>query len=258
LAHWPAAAPLRLGVVGASARPATDRLNGVTLGVEEAQHGAEMFGGSVVVVPVEGASSALANLSAILGDADEARCVSLSRQADAAGIPFVNIACASDRLRGADCHASTFHVAAGDAMARAAVAMAHGGEARVWDPSLKKFGADTLNQRFERRFAAPMTSDAWAGWFAVKALWESSLRARSVEPRKLVAYLARETTQFDGHKGRPLSFRSWDGQLRQPLYVRTSQALVEVPDATGADESTEEVLDRLGTSAAQSACRARR
>jgi ABC transporter substrate binding protein (PQQ-dependent alcohol dehydrogenase system) len=124
----------------------------------------------------------------------------------------------------------------------------------AWDPALVRFGADTLNQRFQSRFGRVMDEDAWCAWMAVKVLWESALRVRSAAPDRLVEFLSRDTTQFDGHKGRPLSFRRWDQQLRQPLYVRRGESLVEVPVAAG-EESSRDLLDRLGTRASESSCK---
>ena len=103
-----------------------------------------------------------------------------------------------------------------------------------------------------------MDGAAWAGWMAVKVLWEASLRARTVEAAGIRAYLERESTQFDGHKGWPLSFRAWDHQLRQPLYLVSAdgaRVLGEVPERRGDDAPSRELLDRIGADAAASACR---
>src|SRR5262249_14751921 len=124
-----------------------------------------------------------------------------------------------------------------------------------WDASLTRFGADTLNQRFERRFGSAMSEHAWTAWFAIKVLWESSVRLRSVDAHDIARHLSGDSTQFDGHKGRPLSFRKWDHQLRQPIYVRDASRLSETPAATSVGESSRDVLDRLGTSARDTSCR---
>lgn len=86
------------------------------------------------------------------------------------------------------------------------------GDARVedWHPSLERFGAEQLNQRYRERFGGPMDSLAWASWFAVKATAEAALRGA-------VERIA--TSGFDGHKGIRLRFRPDDHVLRQPLYV---------------------------------------
>lgn len=251
---------LRIGAVAdpgkASARA---RQLGLELGVEEANHAAALFGGSVTLVALAGAEPALHGVDALIGGDDAARCEQDANRADAAGVLFMNVGCTNDALRGAACRRTTFHVVPSDAMYRDALRLAHAGadaRAAAWDPSLARFGADTLNDRFRARFDAPMTADAWTAWLAVKILWESSLRMRASDPAKLAAYLVRDTTQFDGHKGQALSFRSWDHQLRQPVYVmRDGRVAGQQPASASGDETTRDALDRIGTTAAQSTCR---
>jgi hypothetical protein len=248
---------LRIGALESADAGSSARRSGVLLGVEEAQHAAALFGGRVELVPATAKDFQPAAVSAAIGDSDASHCALCASRAADAGVPFVNVACADDALRGADCRRTLFHVAPSDAMYRDALALRGGSaHARVaaWDPSLERFGADTLNERFHTRFGQEMTADAWAGWAAVKILWESSLRARSADGGKLVAYMAADTTQFDGHKGRPLSFRTWDRQLRQPVYVVNDSGIVEMPPAKDG-ESFRESLDRIGTPAGQSQCR---
>ena len=75
-----------------------------------------------------------------------------------------------------------------------------------WDPEGEKFGAGQLNARFRAAYGAPMSTHAWHGWFGVKVLWESALRARSAAPEAIQAYLSSPRAGFDGHLGRPLRF----------------------------------------------------
>ncbi len=246
----PGAAPsLHVGIIEGDDR---DRLDGALLGAEEARHAAALFGGAVQLTKI---SEAAASYRFILGDDDADRCARLARAA-----LLMNVACASDALRGTKCAPLLFHVAPSRAMRQDAARLAGidagiDAGAQAWDASLQRFGADTLNQRFRARFGRPMNASAWTAWMAMKILWESCLRARSVEMDAIAAYLSRDATQFDGHKGRPLSFRVWDRQLRQPLYVRAGARVIELPADGGADESPRAALDRLGTPAAQSSCR---
>lgn len=245
---------LRIGVANLGSSPQDGHEMGLTLGVEEATHAAEMFGGSIELVPIADKNFPGA-LSAVVGDSDYARCVALARAADAAGLPFLNVASSADALRGAGCRRTMFHVAPSDAMYRDARSAANvEGQSLAWHPSLVRFGADTLNKRFLARFNRPMTSEAWTAWLGVKILWESSLRARSAEPAQLMDYLTRDTTQFDGHKGVPLSFRPWDRQLRQPLYVSADSRVIEVPSDTSR-EGSRDLLDRLGVRKSDTSCR---
>lgn len=75
-----------------------------------------------------------------------------------------------------------------------------------WDSKGEKFGAAQLNARYQAAYSRPMTSDAWAGWFAVKVLWEAAVRSQSAEPRSIQEYLQSPRATFDGHLGRPLRF----------------------------------------------------
>jgi hypothetical protein len=75
-----------------------------------------------------------------------------------------------------------------------------------WDSKGEKFGAAQLNARYDAAYSRPMTTDAWAGWFAMKVLWEAAARSRSVEAKAIQQYLQSPSATFDGHVGRPLRF----------------------------------------------------
>jgi hypothetical protein len=253
---WHAPFTVRIGVVEPSM--SREHQMGVELGLDEARHAAALFGGTIVDVPLRSPDTNLRSLSAIIGGGDEASSIAWTHHAAESSTTYVNVGCTSDRLRNDACSRAAFHIAPSDAMSRDALAI--GGapaKSRVeaWDASLSRFGADTLNQRFLTRFHAPMMSGAWAAWFAVKTIWESALRQKSGDASRIAEYLGRETTQFDGHKGAPLSFRSSDHQLRQPLYIVSSAGGTpkQVPEIAG-DESVRDALDRLGGSKSASTC----
>lgn len=251
-----APAALRLVVVD-SDPPNKQQSAGISLGAAEARHAAALFGGSISLRRIGlDKLAAIENAHAVLGGSTRDDCSRIARAAEQHHALFMNIGCTVDAVR-ADCGSTTFHVAPSDAMLRDAVALARaggGGRAVAWDSTLEKFGADTLNDRFRAQTGLAMDADAWLAWVAVKILWESALRARAADAATLAEHLTRETTQFDGHKGRPLSFRPWDHQLRQPLYVVAPEAkAIEVPPVRD-DESSRDALDRLGGSAAQSSC----
>ena len=201
----------------------------------------------------------------IVGGMSEPECLLLSGIAEERGLVFFNVGASADSLRRDGCRRHTFHVAASEAMIRAARAAS--GQAgnppatiELWHESLERYGGSQLNDRFRARSARPMTSSAWAGWVAVKIAWETSLRAQSVEPEQLLAVLDNDTTQFDGHKGAPLSFREWDHQLRQPQYaVDGGKVVAELPDVgRNTNQPMKEQLDRFGDSGRTTMCVERR
>jgi PQQ-dependent catabolism-associated beta-propeller protein len=93
----------------------------------------------------------------------------------------------------------------------------------AWLPSLDRYGAAELNERFRRRYQTPMTASAWTGWFAIKALVENALREGS--GARLCELLAQ--ARFDGHKGTPLFFDRETRELQQPTYAYVSNELAE-------------------------------
>jgi ABC-type branched-subunit amino acid transport system substrate-binding protein len=134
----------------------------------------------------------------------------------------------------------------------ASVAMpANGLRPQMWHHTLEKYSARELNNRHRRRFGEPLDGASWSAWAAVKLVAEGLLR-RGATPQALLEYLESDPP-FDGHKGRALTFRRSDHQLRQPMYlVRPEKAdapateTFEVP--RGAD------LDALFATPADSGC----
>ncbi|MFL5483027.1 MAG: ABC transporter substrate-binding protein [Gemmatimonadaceae bacterium] len=223
---------LRVGLV-TRANPvpsAASIARGVQLGAAEAEKTATLFGGSVLLFEESVTSRAEAAAARLLSQrkvqllvgssAQDAE--ALSRFAETHGLIFFNAASRSSALR-VSCRRHTFNVEASDSMYSSALRRRTtpgvADSAVLWAASLEKYGASQVNERFRNRYKLPMDGSAWAGWIAVKIAAEAALRARSARPADLLAYLEASSTSFDGHKGWPLSFRSVDHQLRQPLYV---------------------------------------
>jgi ABC-type branched-subunit amino acid transport system substrate-binding protein len=142
-----------------------------------------------------------------------------------------------------------------------------GVRAALWDYALPASEAVELNRRFREEWGRPMEGAAWASWAALQIVWGAALRAGSADPARLVRALESPGFAFDGRKGVPLSFRPWDHQLRQPIYlIRTNAAarhipwdLTElaavVPPPASAGRGSQPALDRLGDPAGLSGCR---
>jgi ABC-type branched-subunit amino acid transport system substrate-binding protein len=127
-----------------------------------------------------------------------------------------------------------------------------------WHYELERFSARELNGRFRRRFNAPLAEASWAAWAAVKLAGEAVVRTGAGDGAALVAFME-SAPPFDGHKGEALTFRKWDHQLRQPLYVVGTRKREEVGGAVGPYAVLADVggknLDALGTTMAESRCR---
>ena len=71
----------------------------------------------------------------------------------------------------------------------------------------------------------------------------------------MAEYLRSPAFELAGFKGARLSFRDWDGQLRQPVLLATPRALVSVSPQPGFQHRFSE-LDTLGTDRPETQCRA--
>lgn len=251
---------LRIAFVSGRDAAAASAARGVTLGVEEAARTGQLVGRRIELVTVDSAEAAAglrgdARVSALIGGFDDAQCEALVDFAHETGVLVMNVGCRADQWRSSACERNVFHVEASESMyADALAARGEDGEvpasAALWHPSLERFGAAQLNDRFRARFAAEMDGAAWAGWMAVKVLWEASLRARATDSVGLRRYMESGLTEFDGHKGWPLTFRQWNHQLRQPLYLLggpSDRLIGEVPTRRAGEESSSPaMLDLLG------------
>jgi ABC-type branched-subunit amino acid transport system substrate-binding protein len=222
---------------------------GVRLGAAEAKQTANLFGNDVELYEASPRTTATAAATQLLsarqvqvliaGSAADVE--PLSRFAEAHQILFLNVTSRARAVRAA-CRRFTFHIEATNEM-YANASHFPGGRAPgtitssrdadsvvLWGPTLERYGASQINDRYRDKYGTGMDGGAWAGWAAVKFIAEAALRTRSTDPSRLLAYLEAPDTQFDGHKGWPLSFRRADHQLRQPLYAASGTSLREVPE----------------------------
>jgi ABC transporter substrate binding protein (PQQ-dependent alcohol dehydrogenase system) len=95
----------------------------------------------------------------------------------------------------------------------------------------------------------------YAAWAAVRTLGEAVTRTGLADVADLRAYILSDQFELAGFKGRPMSYRPWNGQLRQPIPLVHPQAVVAVAPLEGFLHQFNE-LDTLGLDRPQSACRA--
>ena len=124
-----------------------------------------------------------------------------------------------------------------------------------WHPALEQWGATQFQNRFRRLAGRPMRPLDYDVWVAVRSVGESATRSRSAEPRALIAYLKSPDFDLAAFKGRKLTYRNWNGQLRQPILVATSKLPVTVSPQPGFLHQFSE-LDTLGIDKPETGCRA--
>ena len=127
--------------------------------------------------------------------------------------------------------------------------------ALAWHAQFDRFGAPQVARRFAKAAKRPMTAHDWATWLAGRALVAAALAA----PKGPAAAWAKAltTTELDGSKGVNLSFRPWDGQLRQPLLLTDGQAVIGMAPVDGILHPRN-TLDTLGADAPEKLCKVTR
>jgi len=128
--------------------------------------------------------------------------------------------------------------------------------AMAWHPQWERNGGPQVSRRFQKLAKRPMQSQDWAAWMAVKAIAASVAANPKAGIAKQLAHLRSGEVVVDGNKGPGLSFRSWDGQLRQPIMLGHGDGIVGLAPLDGVLHPTE-VLDTLGTDQKESKCRPR-
>lgn len=123
----------------------------------------------------------------------------------------------------------------------------------AWHRSHEAWGALQLQKRFRDRAGRWMDEADYGAWLAVRAIGEAATRVRSNEFEPIRKLLRSDQFALAGFKGVPLSFRSWDGQLRQPVLLASDRSLVAVAPIEGFIHPSNE-LDTLGYDRSESLC----
>jgi branched-chain amino acid transport system substrate-binding protein len=91
----------------------------------------------------------------------------------------------------------------------------------IWWHELNTPASRAWAARYIKRWGRPPDNQAYGDYVAVHAIAQAIDKAKSTDSARLVQALEGHTltAAMDGLKGRPLTFRAWDHQLLQPMYV---------------------------------------
>ena len=134
------------------------------------------------------------------------------------------------------------------------VAGTAGLRAMSWHPAHEQWGATQMQNRFQRavkRFMLPVDYQAWV---AVRAVGEGASRVGAGDFAKVNDFIRSDALDLAAFKGQKVSFRRWDGQLRQPIIIADPEMPVSVSPQEGfLHERTE--LDTLGIDEPETKCK---
>jgi len=122
-----------------------------------------------------------------------------------------------------------------------------------WHGVVEQWGAQQLQNRFHEHSDRAMDDRDYAAWVAVRAIAEAVTRTQSTDTAILYTYLLSDEFEIAAFKGRSLTFRNWNGQLRQPIPLVQPRAVVSQSPQPGFLHPRTE-LDTLGFDEPETDC----
>ena len=123
-----------------------------------------------------------------------------------------------------------------------------------WHRTHEQWGATQMQNRFRRESGRWMTEVDYHAWTAVSSIGEAITRTNSNDISKIKEYLFGEKFGLGAYKGVKVSFRSWNGQLRQPILLAAPRSMVSVSPQEGYIHPLSE-LDTMGKDQPESTCK---
>ena len=123
-----------------------------------------------------------------------------------------------------------------------------------WHFAHEQWGGNQMQSRFLKDSKRLMTNIDFNSWVGVRAIGEAITRTKSLDSKIVLDKIMDEKFNLAAYKGKPVSFRKWNGQLRQPILLVTPRALVSVSPQIGFVHPRTE-LDTLGVDQPDTKCR---
>ncbi|MGZ2377761.1 ABC transporter substrate binding protein (PQQ-dependent alcohol dehydrogenase system) [Sinorhizobium medicae] len=124
-----------------------------------------------------------------------------------------------------------------------------------WHPAHEAWGATQFQRRFEKLTGRYMREEDYQAWLAMRVIGEAVTRSGKADPATVRAYALSKDFELAAFKGQKLTFRTWNGQLRQPVLLTEGRVTVSVSPQDGYLHQ-HSPLDTLGIDAPETACQA--
>ena len=125
--------------------------------------------------------------------------------------------------------------------------------ATAWHRTHEQWGAVQIQNRFKQQAGRWMEEQDYGAYLAVRAIGEAATRTQSSDMNTVKHYLLGDQFALQGYKGKPFSFRPWNGQLRQPVLLAAARSLVTAAPIEGFLHPITE-LDTLGYDQPENLC----
>lgn len=133
------------------------------------------------------------------------------------------------------------------------VAGTHGLKPLAWHWRMEQWGATQIQKRFVKLSGRRMEAADYGVWLGIRAIVEAFVKRNSNDPKALQEYLLSDQFEVAGFKGRKITVRPWNGQLRQPIPLAHEDGIVGLAPLKGFIHRNTE-LDTLGYDQQEVSC----
>jgi ABC transporter substrate binding protein (PQQ-dependent alcohol dehydrogenase system) len=124
----------------------------------------------------------------------------------------------------------------------------------AWHRVVESWGAAQLQSRFYDLAGRDMNDADYAAWAAMRSLGTAVTQVGSADAKSVRRLIFSDRFQLAAFKGRKLTYRQWNGQLRQPIPLVHPRGLVATAPFEGFIHPLTE-MDTLGFDEPESTCR---
>jgi len=125
---------------------------------------------------------------------------------------------------------------------------------KSWDAAHDQWGANQLQSRFVTMFRRRMTTLDGQAWVAARMIGEAVSRKQSADPKVMMEFFKSPDFALAAFKGRRLTLRDWNLQLRQPILLADGRVIAAVSPQEGFLHQVSE-LDTLGYDRPETRCK---
>jgi ABC transporter substrate binding protein (PQQ-dependent alcohol dehydrogenase system) len=123
-----------------------------------------------------------------------------------------------------------------------------------WDAAHEQWGAIQLQNRFMKLNNRRMNDRDGNAWLAMRMIGEAVSRIKSNDAKAIHDFLVSPDFSIAAFKGDPLTVRTWNQQVRQPILLSDGRTIVSVSPQEGFLHQTS-VLDTLGYDRPETKCK---
>ncbi|WP_378943145.1 ABC transporter substrate-binding protein [Mesorhizobium sp. ANAO-SY3R2] len=123
----------------------------------------------------------------------------------------------------------------------------------AWHPASEQWGGSQIQNRFAKANGRRMLSKDMSAWTAARIVGDAATRTRGADEKQIEAFIRGDDFSIAAFKGQKLTFRKWNWQLRQPIFLGDGRSVVTTSPQEGFLHQVSE-LDTLGVDQPETKC----